>query len=111
MANRPVAGDPDERILLVEDDAAQRIGLQQLLTSWGHTVDVAANGAEALARVAESRPTIVLSDLIMPVMGGEALIRLLRAQGWDQPVVVLSGHALPAPEAEHLSRYGRISFL
>ena len=53
MTNRPVAGDTDDRILLVEDDAAQRVGLQQLLTSWGYAVDVAVNGADALAKVDE----------------------------------------------------------
>ncbi|HYN06916.1 MAG TPA: sigma-54 dependent transcriptional regulator [Vicinamibacterales bacterium] len=89
MANRPVAGDSDDRILLVEDDAAQRVGLQQLLTSWGYAVDVAVNGAEALAKVGESRPTIVLSDLIMPEMGGLDLLRALKQQDDVDLTVVL----------------------
>ncbi len=55
MANRPVAGDSD-RVLLVEDDAAQRVGLQQLLKSWGFAVDVAADGADALEKVADVAP-------------------------------------------------------
>ena len=89
MANRPGARDSDDRILLVEDDAAQRVGLQQLLTSWGYTVDVAVNGAEGLAKVGDSRPTIVLSDLIMPEMGGLDLLRALKQQDDLDLTVVL----------------------
>ncbi len=89
MANRPVSAESDDRILLVEDDAAQRVGLQQLLTSWGYTVDVASNGVEALAKVNEARPTIVLSDLIMPGMGGLDLLKKLKQQDELDLTVVL----------------------
>jgi DNA-binding NtrC family response regulator len=89
MANRPVSAESDDRILLVEDDAAQRVGLQQLLTSWGYTVDVASNGVEALAKVTEARPTIVLSDLIMPGMGGLDLLKKLKQQEELDLTVVL----------------------
>ena len=89
MANRPVSAESDDRILLVEDDAAQRVGLQQLLTSWGYTVDVASNGVEALAKVNEARPTIVLSDLIMPGLGGLDLLKKLKQQDELDLTVVL----------------------
>jgi DNA-binding NtrC family response regulator len=111
MANRPVAGDPDERILLVEDDAAQRVGLQQLLTSWGHTVDVASNGVEALARVAESRPTIVLSDLIMPGMGGLDLLRALKQQeDLDLTVVLMTAQGTVESAVEAI-KHGAYDYL
>jgi CheY-like chemotaxis protein len=58
----PNDASPD-RLLIVEDDAAQRTGLQKLLTSWGFTVDVAKDGREALDMFAQSRPSIVLSDM------------------------------------------------
>ena len=108
MANRPVAGDTDDRILLVEDDAAQRVGLQQLLTSWGYTVDVAVNGTEALAKVGETRPTIVLSDLIMPSMGGLDLLRALKQQDdLDLTVVLMTaqGTVESAVEAIKIGAY------
>ena len=88
-SNRPIAVDTDDRILLVEDDAAQRVGLQQLLTSWGYAVDVAANGQEALTKVGDARPTIVLSDLVMPGMGGLDLLRALKQQDDMDLTVVL----------------------
>jgi DNA-binding NtrC family response regulator len=111
MTNRPVAGDPDERILLVEDDAAQRVGLQQLLTSWGHAVDVASNGVEALARVAESRPTIVLSDLIMPGMGGLDLLRALKQQDdLDLTVVLMTAQGTVESAVEAI-KHGAYDYL
>ena len=55
--------------------------------------------------------TLILTDLLMPVMGGEELIRTLRAQSWQQPIVVLSGQPLSAPEIEQLQGHGQISWL
>jgi DNA-binding NtrC family response regulator len=111
MTNRPVAGDPDDRILLVEDDAAQRVGLQQLLTSWGYTIDVASNGVEALARVAESRPTIVLSDLIMPAMGGLDLLRALKQQDDRDLTVVLMTAQGTVESAVEAIKHGAYDYL
>ena len=48
----PAGPDSSDRILIVEDDAAQRVGLQQLLRSWGFTVDVAAMDGTRLEKVA-----------------------------------------------------------
>ena len=70
-------GPGRERLLVVEDDAAQRVGLQKLLTSWGFAVDVAEDGREALEKIALDRPAIVLSDLVMPNLGGLELLRAL----------------------------------
>jgi signal transduction histidine kinase/ActR/RegA family two-component response regulator len=102
-----------ELVLVVEDNDVLRAALTSALGQLGYLVLDARDGQDAatLMSLEGNKVHLILSDLIMPVMGGETLIRMLRAQGWDQPVVVLSGHALPAPEAEHLSRYGRISFL
>jgi DNA-binding NtrC family response regulator len=76
-------------LLVVEDDAAQRVGLQQLLKSWGYSVDVASDGREALAKVASLRPNIVLSDLVMPHMGGLELLRALQAEPDGDVTIVL----------------------
>ena len=51
MSSRTPGNHHADRILVVEDDAAQRIGLQQLLRSWGFDADVASDGQEALTRV------------------------------------------------------------
>ena len=85
----PLTADSDDRVLIVEDDAAQRVGLQQLLKSWGYAVDAASNGREALDRIQTARPTIVLSDLIMPGMSGLELLRALKHQEDGDITVVL----------------------
>ena len=88
MTSKPTA-DSDDRILIVEDDAAQRVGLQQLLRSWGYPVDAASNGREALDRIQSTRPTIVLSDLVMPGMSGLELLRALKQEEDGDITVVL----------------------
>ncbi|MEZ5319614.1 MAG: sigma-54 dependent transcriptional regulator [Vicinamibacterales bacterium] len=84
--------DSSDRLLVVEDDAAQRVGLQQLLKSWGFTVDAATDGRDALEKIAADRPTIVLTDMVMPGMDGLDLLRALRQQDvTDITVVMMTG--------------------
>jgi CheY-like chemotaxis protein len=58
-------------ILVVEDHADLRDMLAVLLETEGFTVQTAANGAEALKRLDEARPSVILLDLMMPVMTGD----------------------------------------
>jgi CheY-like chemotaxis protein len=81
-----------KKVLIVEDDSDLRrlyaIGLNQR----GYQVKLAANGAEALDRIAEERPDVILLDLLMPVMSGwEVLARLNPEDRRCIPVVVISG--------------------
>ena len=79
-----------ERVLIVEDDAAARQGLELLIRSWGFAADSAADGEEALTKVTAFRPAIVISDLVMPRMDGLTLLRTLRAQGTDVTTLLLT---------------------
>lgn len=84
------------RVLIVEDHADLRrlyaIGLNQR----GFEVRVAANGAEALDRIGESEPHVLVLDLCMPLMDGwEVIDRLLASSTPDIPVVVVSGYKQP----------------
>jgi CheY-like chemotaxis protein len=58
-------------ILVVEDHADLREMLAVLLESEGFVVQTAANGAEALERLRDARPALILLDLMMPVMTGD----------------------------------------
>jgi len=112
MSPTPTGPDTSDRILVVEDDAAQRMGLQQLLRSWGYTVDVASNGHDALERIAVERPTIVLSDLVMPTMDGLELLRSLKQQPDPEVTVVLmtaQGSVETAVEAIKQGAYDYVS--
>jgi CheY-like chemotaxis protein len=55
-----------ERVLIVEDDTSARVGLEQLVRSWGFLAESAGDGEEALAKVTSFRPAIVITDLVMP---------------------------------------------
>ncbi len=79
-----------ERILIVEDDSAARIGLQQLVRGWGFDVETAADGEQALTQIEAFHPAIVLTDLVMPKMGGLDLLRKLQEIGDPITTVILT---------------------
>jgi two-component system, cell cycle sensor histidine kinase and response regulator CckA len=89
-----------ETILVVEDNETMRKALVETLALLNYRVLEAANGLEALALL-EQNPfqpaegeeiALVLSDMVMPEMGGQALLNAMRERGLSLPVVVLSGH-------------------
>jgi CheY-like chemotaxis protein len=94
------------RVLLAEDEALIALSLADLLEAEGHDVVVAPDGAEALdaARGLGDALGALVTDLNMPRMGGEDLIRALRAERPGLPVVVVTGSA-PFGGAEALRRH------
>jgi len=58
--------------------------------TWGFTAEAAADGAEALQRITAFRPSVVISDLVMPRMGGLELLRAIKEEGSDLTVVILT---------------------
>ena len=66
------------RVLLVEDAPFLRYAFGRLLRLQGFDVKEATDGEDALATLAEFKPHLVLTDLMMPVMGGLELITRLR---------------------------------
>jgi signal transduction histidine kinase/ActR/RegA family two-component response regulator len=85
-----------ETILVVEDNASLRATLVDTLALLNYKTLTASNGRQALAvlEAQGSEIALVLSDLLMPEMGGEALYHALRQRGWTLPVVLLSGHPM-----------------
>ncbi len=80
------------RVLLVDDHTLLRRGLAELLEQRGaiSVVGSAANGDEALQLLKTTAPDVVITDLNMPPHGGLALLRQIRAEGWQGPVLVLT---------------------
>jgi len=78
------------RILVVDDDRAVRDSLRRSLQFNGYEVDVAADGAEALARVPLARPDAIVMDVMMPRLDGLEATRALRAAGNEVPILVLT---------------------
>jgi CheY-like chemotaxis protein len=83
------------RILVVDDEPAQRFALRRIFERAGHEVIDAGEGAAALRAVRESPPDLVVTDMMMPVMGGDELIRRLRAEPSTAgiPILAASGDA------------------
>src|SRR5436309_1342530 len=79
-----------ERVLIVEDEPAARVGLEQLVKSWGFVAESASDGEDALEKVTTFRPAIVITDMVMPRMDGLALLRALQQQGADATTLLLT---------------------
>ena len=82
--------EPGERVLIVEDDPATRSGLAELVQAWGFQTSEAVDGEEAMRKVTTFRPAIVVSDLVMPRMGGLELLHALSDQLSDITFVLLT---------------------
>jgi DNA-binding NtrC family response regulator len=85
--SQPLVG---ERVLIVEDDSATRSGLAELVQAWGFQTDEAPDGEEAMRKVTTFRPAIIVSDLVMPRMGGADLLRALKEQLSDITFILLT---------------------
>jgi len=79
--------------LVVDDNHAFAENVAEILRDRGDEVVVASTGREALDRVAARRFDAVLTDMLMPVMGGAALVRELRRIDPDVPVLAITAHA------------------
>ncbi|MGQ0714805.1 MAG: PAS domain S-box protein [Gemmatimonadaceae bacterium] len=92
--SRAVDGRGSETVLVVEDDETVRSAARRILTERGYTVLEATNGAAALQLCSESRAPIdlIVSDIVMPEMGGSQLARELRSRQADIRVLLMSGY-------------------
>lgn len=80
------------KVLVVDDEPALRDLIRAVLEDEGYQVVTAENGRRALELLRQDRPDLVLTDLMMPVMGGHELLRHLRSMPeLDRiPVIVMS---------------------
>jgi len=102
---RNICGGAGRQVLLVDDDDMVRRGIRQTLEQDGWHVSEAENGRLALARLAETRPDIIMLDLVMPEMDGfEFLVEMRSHAEWrDIPVLVVTAKELTAEEHSRLN--------
>jgi PAS domain S-box-containing protein len=106
IPGRPGSGQagPDTRVLLVEDEPVVRAVAARSLAAGGYVVLQASDGTTALEVIdREGIPAVVLTDLMMPGMGGAELGRALRSRYPGVPIVFMSGYS-----ADDLRRQGAI---
>jgi len=99
---KPAAASRPLDILLVDDEELALEGILEHLTRQGHRVVTARNGRDALSSFGARTFDVVLTDLRMPVMDGNALIRELRRLS-GLPIIVMTGQAGPEDEERALS--------
>src|SRR5688572_31556122 len=87
---------PMANLVVVDDDAAVRVLVAELLESDGHCVRQAIDGEHAVAVIQGQPPDIVVSDVTMPELNGVELATLLAAETPGTPILLMSG-ACPAP--------------
>src|SRR4051794_5332277 len=86
---------PKPLVLVVEDEAALATMLRYNLEKQGYRVEEAADGQEALTRIAETQPDLVLLDWMLPVMSGLEVCRQIRRRSAtrDLPVIIVTARA------------------
>ena len=78
------------RVLVVEDEEAIRLGLEENLAYAGYEVLTAAEGPTALETATRDRPDLVLLDIMLPGLSGFEVCRQLRDKGIEMPVIMLT---------------------
>lgn len=99
-----------QTVFIVDDDAAIRDALTQLLETASLQVESHSDGRAFLAAYAEDRPGCLLLDIAMPGMSGLEVQAALRARGLAIPVVFLTGHG-DIPLAVQALQSGAVDFL
>jgi DNA-binding NtrC family response regulator len=98
------------KILVVDDEPAEREGLARLVGQWGYEVETAASGEEALNLVESQHPAVVVTDLVLPEMDGLTLLQKLRETGRPPAVLLVTGHATVESAVEAM-RHGAFDYL
>jgi CheY-like chemotaxis protein len=102
MPDRPEAA----RVLVVDDDREIADTMAEVLGFEGYSVDVARDGVQAMERIPEFQPDVILLDLMMPRMTGFEVLERLRDERSTTPVVVVSANQ--GYEAEDLKVAGKV---
>src|SRR6202140_1378712 len=100
-----------EKVLIVEDEENERTGLAELVSSWGYRAEVARDGVEGLEKAAQWTPSIVVTDLKMPRMGGIELLERLGEQSQAMAVILVTAQGTidSAVQAMRMGAYDYIT--
>lgn len=100
-----------EKVLIVEDEENERTGLAELVSAWGYRAETAKDGAEGLEKVTNWSPSIVLTDMKMPRMGGLELLERLATDAQTMAVIVVTAQGTidSAVQAMRMGAYDYIT--
>ena len=83
---------PNAKILLIEDDREIQTTISGVLQAAGYDVRIAPNGIEGQKRVEESRPDLIITDMMMPRMGGFPILEYLKSLPDAPPVIMITAN-------------------
>src|ERR1700724_1016665 len=100
-----------EKVLIIEDEENERTGLAEIVSAWGYRAETAVDGAEGLERISLWAPSIILTDLKMPNMGGLELLERIAADGNTMAVIVVTAQGTidSAVQAMRMGAYDYIT--
>src|SRR5579872_2131657 len=100
-----------EKVLIVEDEVNERTGLAELLSSWGYRAETAGDGVEGLEKVSTWSPSIVVTDMKMPRMGGLELLEHIAHDAHTIAVIVVTAQGTidSAVQAMRMGAYDYIT--
>ncbi|MHC4591173.1 MAG: response regulator transcription factor [Planctomycetota bacterium] len=81
---------PDETVLIVEDDPTMLRGLKDNFEFAGYHVLAAADGEDGLSAALDNKPDLILLDIMLPKINGYEVCRLIRNEGLDMPIIMLT---------------------
>jgi DNA-binding NtrC family response regulator len=99
------------KVLIVDDEASQRSGLAAMVSAWGMTPQTAADGNEALLKLAEFPADVIVTDLNMPGLDGFGLLQRLRDAGDMPPTIVLTAFGSVETAVKTVHELGAYWFL
>jgi DNA-binding NtrC family response regulator len=100
-----------EKVLIVEDEENERTGLAELLSAWGFRTETARDGMEGLEKVTSWVPSIIITDMKMPRMGGLELLERLADNSNTMAVIVVTAQGTidSAVQAMRMGAYDYIT--
>jgi DNA-binding NtrC family response regulator len=100
-----------EKVLIIEDEENERTGLAELISAWGYRAETACDGVEGFEKVSEWSPSIIVTDLKMPRMGGLELLERLARESCAVAVIVVTAQGTidSAVQAMRMGAYDYIT--
>jgi len=98
------------RILVIDDEEAARFGIRKVLEKERYQVDLADNGQQALQKIREFSPHVVISDINMPHMDGITLLKEMGRLEAPPPVILITAHGSESVAVQGL-RAGAYDYL
>ncbi len=98
------------KILIIEDEPVHLNVMRAKLEHEGYSVSVAVDGAEGLKSIQETKPDLVLLDIILPKMDGFEILEIARKGGFSNPIIVVSNSGQPV-EVDKALKLGANDYL